>query len=235
MGRNSAAGCLGFSSRRAWRTAYTDMVRQVIGKTRANGLIVIAVLQTEDYSCTPLQDGQLQKLPDELTGEAWTQLLDPTLTNDKGLLDGLGHWLRRDQSRDGYSWPVRKGLAANNVLLFDGDNDAGKFTGFKVPSGMPNNSAYTVHPFFYDYGSVSNSKAHWDARFGDLQATGKTVLVTAWNESSNCPKDPDQRVTDALVQTYLPGHNIGLLAFSWDAPPADAGHLVSSTFAPVNS
>jgi hypothetical protein len=77
---------------------------------------------------------------------------------------------------------------------------------------MPDNSAYTVHPFFYDYGTVSDSKPHWDARFGDLQASGHTVLATAWNESLNCPKDPHQWVTDTLVQTYLPRHKIGLLA-----------------------
>ena len=194
------------------------MVRRVIRKARANGLIVIAVLQTEDYSCTPHQDGHLQKLPDQLTEEAWTQLLDPTLTRDRGVILEIfnepntsiactagrswSDWAtgcgRTDRGMATVGQYVRN-LAPNNVLLFDGDNDAGEFTGFDVPPDMPDNSAYTVHPFFYDYGAVSNSEPHWNARFGHLQASGNTVVVTAWNESSNCPKDPHQLVTDALV------------------------------------
>jgi hypothetical protein len=64
-------------------SAYTDMVRQVIGKARANGLIVITVLQTVDYSCTPLLDGQLRKIARPANRRGWTQLLDPALTSDK--------------------------------------------------------------------------------------------------------------------------------------------------------
>ncbi|HLJ26795.1 MAG TPA: cellulase family glycosylhydrolase [Candidatus Angelobacter sp.] len=246
-------------------TPYTDMVRSIVSQARARNLIVIAVMQTEIYSCTAYRsDNVPQKLPDQNTANAWKQLLTgSTIANDTGvILEILNEPNTQMECGDTapYNWNdwafgcknvsqegmvtvgnILSRLAPNNVLLFDADNDAGGFQTFPstlLPM-MPPNSAYTVHPFDYVYGApdVSTSKTHWDARFGAFQAQGNTVFITAWNESLNCPNDPNQTVTDDFVQQYLPAHSIGLLGVGWDAPQANNGYLVDSygtnpTFAP---
>lgn len=237
---------------------YTDMVRKVVAQAREAHLIVILVLQTEPYSCSPLRsDGMLQKLPDQLTEEAWTQLLSPALTHDKGVIleifnepntkseCGTSEPYNWIEWENGCSGAASEGmvtvgryvsrLAPDNVLLFDGDNNAGGFAGFSVPANMPSDSAYTVHPFFYDYGDESKSEDEWNTRFGYFQASGHTVLVTAWNEAATCPDDPNQSVTDLFILEYLPRHHIGLLAVAWDGPPVDAEYLVRPDFSPVDS
>ena len=98
---------------------------------------------------------------------------------------------------------VRK-LAPNNVLVIDGDRAAGTFAGFVVPSGMPSNSAYTVHPYDYVAGSVSASISLWDSRFGDFEQSGQAVIVTEWNEDFRCRSDPNQAITDEFLhQAHL--------------------------------
>jgi hypothetical protein len=155
-------------------------------------------------------------------------------------------------------------LAPLNVLIFDADNDAGAFycnadgtdcfcdpsggNCFPVPSGgMPANSAYAIHPFFYVLASgnppspdLVKSQANWDARFGDFEQAGNTVMVTAWNASLNCPteKYPDdvsevKAITRTLLTKYLPAHSIGLIAEGWDTPQANAGYLVDSYLSPT--
>ena len=56
------------------------MARGVIAQARAAGLIVDLSMQTEGLSCTPLQNGNLQKLPDVNTEQAWAPLLNSALT-----------------------------------------------------------------------------------------------------------------------------------------------------------
>jgi hypothetical protein len=231
-------------------TAYTNMVLSGVEQARAMGLVTIVSMQTEGRSCTPLRaDGQLQKLPDQLTEEAWAQIA-PSLGHDKGvILEVFNEPNTNTECSTGTSvnwtdWATGCGtgpdegmvtvgqylrtLAPENVLLFDGDSNASQFTGFTPPSTTPANSAYTVHPYSY-----TDGPSGWDSRFGDLQASGSTVVVTEWNESVTCPyaKDPNQVLASELVQTYLPDHNIGLHLFSWDAP----GALVNSSDDPVDS
>jgi hypothetical protein len=233
-------------------SAYTNMVLAVISEARTEKLVVVVSLQTEAFSCTPTRsNGQLQKLPDQLTEEAWAQIV-PTLSGDRGVILEVFNEPNTDTECGAFSWTdwatgcgtgsdegmntvgsYLRGLAPDNVLLFDGDNDAGKFSGFTPPSGMPANSAYTVHPYYYVDGSSG-----WDTRFGDLWSSGYTILASEWNESSNCAyaQDPNQTIAGQLVQTYLPGKDIGVLLFSWDAPTSGSGYLVnSSTYAPVDS
>lgn len=111
-------------------------------------------------------------------------------------------------------------LAPNNVLLFDGDGLPPMFTGFpsSVKSEIPPNSAYVIHPYFYNDGPNG-----WNTRFGTLQTNGSPVVATEWNEVSiNCKhKEPQSQVmADQLIQNYLPHHRIGLTMHSWDAPGA---------------
>ena len=119
-------------------------------------------------------------------------------------------------------------LAPNNVLLFDGDRSAGTFNGFVVPSGMPSNSAYTVHPYLYVKGNESASISLWDSLFGTFEQSGQAVVVTEWNEALQCGSDPNQAITDEFLQSYLPGHSIGMVAYAWDAPYWSSGYLVNS-------
>ena len=119
-------------------------------------------------------------------------------------------------------------LAPNNVLVIDGDRSAGTFNGFVVPSGMPSNSAYTVHPYDYVKGSVSASITLWDSLFGIFEQSGHAVIVTEWNEAFGCRSDPNQAITDEFLQDYLPGHSIGMVAYAWDAPYWSSGYLVNS-------
>ena len=234
-------------------SAYTDMVRSVVAQARAAGLIVILSMQAERYSCAPYQNGNLQRLPDVNTEQAWAQLLSPTLTNDKGVI--LEIFNEPDptvncnagtyQQPDWTTWATGCGsepdqgmltvgqyvrsLAPNNVLLFDGTGIDFAFVGFTPPSGMPSNSAYTFHPYNYVVNStLADSSAAWDTRFGNFATSGHAVFVTEWNESFSCPNDPNQTITNDFIQTYLPSHSIGIMGYSWDAPVNALGYMVNS-------
>ena len=126
-------------------------------------------------------------------------------------------------------------LAPNNVLVIDGDRSAGTFAGFVVPSGMPSNLAYTVHPYDYVKGSVSASMNFWDTLFGEFEQSGHAVIVTEWNEAFGCRSDPNQAITDEFLQSYLPGHSIGMVGYAWDAPYWTSGYLVNSYAYPGNT
>ena len=218
-------------------SAYTDMVLSAIRQARAMGMVTIVSMQTEGYGCTAHRSNKvLQKLPDQLTEEAWTQLA-PSLGHDRGVIleifnepkteteCGALNALNWTDWATGCGTGAHEGmvtvsqylrtLAPNNVLLFDGENNAGKFNGFTPPAGIPANSAYVAHPYYYLDGPKS-----WNVRFGDLQAHGSTVVATEWNESSACKNAPNQLLASQLVNTYLPAHSIGLIVHSWDAPGA---------------
>ena len=185
-------------------SAYTDMVRAVIAQARAAGLVVIIDMQPEKYGCTPDENGNIQKLPDINTEEAWAQILNPTLTNDTGIIleifnepsavtaCNLGTYTQPDWAAWETGWGSEpdqgmltvgqyvRSLAPNNVLFFNGQGVDFGFSGFTVPPGMPSNSAYTVHPFDYVVNSSENkSIATWDSWFGEFQQSGHAVIVTA--------------------------------------------------------
>ena len=234
-------------------SAYTDMVRGVVAQARAAGLIVFIAMQNQLYGCTPYENGALQTLPDAHTETGWKQLLNSTLTSDQGIvLEIMNEPDTSKACNTGLPYPdanwtdwatgcgtnptqgmltvgqyVRT-LAPNNVLLFDGDRSAGTFAGFVVPNGMPSNSAYTVHPYHYVGGSESASISLWDSLFGNFEQSGQAVVVTEWNEALQCGSDPNQTITDDFLQSYLPGHSIGMIAYSWDAPYWSSGYLVNS-------
>ena len=234
-------------------SAYTDLARAVIAQARAAGLIVIIDMQPEIYGCTPFENGNIQKLPDINTEQAWKQILNPTLTNDDGIVleifnepdasiaCNLGSYLQPDWT----AWATGCGnepqqgmltvgqyvrsLAPNNVLFFNGQGVDFGFGGFTIPAGMPSNSAYTVHPFTYVVNaSQSASVSSWDAEFGNFQQSGQAVVVTAWDEDLECPSDPNQTITDQFILTYLPQHSIGMIGYAWDGPFWGSGYLVNS-------
>jgi hypothetical protein len=241
-------------------SSYTDMVRSVIAQARAAGLIVIVDMQAEKYGCTPDENGNTQKLPDINTEQAWKQILNPTLTNDKGVIlevfnepdastaCNLGTYTQPDWN----TWETGCGLepdqgmltvgqylralAPNNVLFFNGQGVDFGFDGFAVPAGMPSNSAYTVHPFGYVVnGSESASISSWDTWFGNFEQSGYAVVATAWDEDFECPNDPNQTITDEFIQTYLPQHSIGIIGYAWDGPYWSSGYLVNSYDYPGNT
>lgn len=241
-------------------STYTDMVRSVVAQARAAGLIVDLSMQTEGLSCTPYQNGNIQKLPDIHTEQAWAQLLNPALTSDLGVILEIfnepaattacnaGTYTQPDWT----AWATGCGsepqqgmltvgqyvrtLAPNNVLLFDGQGVDFGFTGFTVPAGMPANSAYTFHPYGYVVnGNLDDSTSSWDTSFGNFANSGNAVFVTEWNEAFACPSDPNQTITDNFIQTYLPAHSIGMMAYSWDSPVSSSGYMVNSYNYPGNT
>lgn len=242
-------------------SAYTNMARGAIAQARAAGLMVFISMQAELYGCTPYENGVMQKLPDEHTELAWKQLLNATITKDTGiLLDVFNEPDTSTACNTGIPFPgvnwidwatgcgtdprqgmltvglYLRGLAPNNVLVFDADASAASFAGFVVPGGMPSNSAYTVHPFQYAIqGSESASVSMWNDRFGSFEQSGNAVIVTAWNEDFSCPTDPGQTITNDFLQSYLPGNSIGMVAYDWDAPYWGTGYLVNSYNYPGNT
>jgi hypothetical protein len=230
-------------------SAYTDMVLSVVHQARAMGMVTIVSMQTESYSCTALRSNkQLQKLPDHLTEEAWAQLA-PFLGHDRGAIlevfnepnteteCGALNALNWSDWASGCGTGADEGMgtvaqflrtvAPDNVLLLDGENNAGKFNGFTPQAGIPANSAYAAHPYY-----SADGPGAWDTRFGNLQTHGSTVVATEWNESGTCKKSPNQFLVGQLVNTYLPAHSIGLIVHSWDAP---GGALVDRSDDPVDS
>ena len=241
-------------------SSYTDMARSVIAQARAAGLVVIVDMQAEKYGCTPDENGTPQKLPDIHTEQAWKQILDPTLTNDKGVIlevfnepdataaCNLGSYTQPDWN----AWETGCGsepdqgmltvgqylraLAPDNVLFFNGQGVDFGFDGFAVPASMPSNSAYTVHPFSYvANGSESASISSWDTWFGNFEQSGQAVVATAWDEDFECPTDPNQTITDEFIQSYLPQHSIGVIGYAWDGPYWGSGYLVNSYDYPGNT
>lgn len=239
---------------------YTNMVRNAVAQARAAGLIVVLSMQAEGFGCTPHENGALQKLPDINTEQAWKQLIDPTLASDKGVIFEIFNEPAATvtcnagtyQQPDWTAWATGCGtepdqgmltvgkyvrsLAPNNVLLFDGEGADFGFTGFTPPSAMPSNSAYTFHPYGYVINSsLSDSTSAWDTRFGNFANSGHAVFVTEWDEAYSCPNDPNQTITNNFIQTYLPAHSIGMIAYSWDAPVKSAGYMVNSYSYPGNT
>lgn len=240
-------------------TAYADMVRNVVAKARAAGLVVILAMQTGRYSCTPHEkDGELQRLPDLNTEHAWKYLLNPALTHDKGVIlevfnepstlkaCNLGTLLHPDWRawETGCGTEPQQGMltvgkylrsiAPENVLLFDGDGVNFGFRDFVVPRGMPSNSAFTFHPYSYVVrGNKAASIKAWNAQFGDFRNRGHALFVTEWNEAFKC-KDPNQTITNYFILKYLPAHSIGMIGYGWDAPAHGSGYLVNSYDYPGN-
>ena len=236
---------------------YADTIRSVVAKARAAGLIVIIAMQTELYSCTPYEHGQMQKLPDQRTELAWSHLLDNAITQDNGVIlevfnepstiraCHLGTFMHPDWKKAWPDWAqgcgtdpqqgmlivgryLRK-IAPNNVLLFDGEGPDFAFTKFHIPRGMPSNSAFTFHPYGYIVsGSKRDSMRSWNKRFGHFVQDGNAVFITEWNEAFVCPRDPNQSITRFLIRSYLPEHSIGILGYGWDAPIEAKGYLVNS-------
>jgi hypothetical protein len=234
-------------------SAYTDMARAVIAQARAAGLVVIIDMQPESYGCTPYENGTTQKLPDINTEQAWKQILNPTLTNDKGIIleifnepsaetaCNLGSYTQPDWT----AWETGcdsepdqgmltvgqyvRSLAPDNVMFFNGQGVDFGFSGFTVPAGMPSNSAYTVHPFDYaTNSSESASVSTWDTWFGNFEQSGHAVVVTAWDEDFKCPSDPNQTIATDFIQNYLPQHSIGIIGYAWDGPYWSSGYMVNS-------
>ncbi len=241
-------------------STYTQMVRDTVAQARASGLVVILAMQSETYGCSPYENGAEQKLPDVNTEQAWSQLLDQTLTSDTGVMleifnepdASLACGLGSETQPDWTAWATGCGaepdqgmltvgqyvstLAPNNVLLFDGQGLEFAFQGFTVPAGMPVNAAYTFHPYLYVFnGTLSGSSTVWDASFGNFAASGHAVVVTEWNEAFKCPTDPGQAITNDFILTYLPAHGIGMVGYAWDAPAASNGYLVNSYAFPGNA
>ena len=236
---------------------YADTIRRVVAEARSAGLIVIISMNTEGYSCTPYEHGKMQKLPDKRTEQAWSHLLDDSITHDKGVIlevfnepatskaCHLGTFMHPDWKKAWPDWAkgcgtepkqgmlvvgkyIRK-IAPDNVLLFDGDGPDFAFTQFRIPRGMPKNSAFTFHPYGYIVnGSKRDSVSVWNKRFGQFAQKGHAIFVTEWNEAFLCPHDLNQSITRFFIQSYLPAHSIGMIGYAWDAPVEAKGYLVNS-------
>ena len=242
---------------------YADTIRSVVAQARAAGLIVIIAMQTEAYSCTPYEHGQMQKLPDQRTEQAWSYLLDSSITHDRGVIlevfnepdtskaCHLGtfmhpHWKKAwPDWAEGCGTEPRQGMlvvgqylrriAPDNVLLFDGEGPDFAFTRFRMSGRMPKNSAFTFHPYGYIVrGSKRDSVRAWNKRFGRFVREGHAVFVTEWNEAFLCPHDPNQSITRLFIRNYLPAHSMGVLGYGWDAPAEAKGYLVNSYSYPGN-
>jgi hypothetical protein len=228
---------------------YTRAVLGIVERARTLGMVVLVSIQTQGYGCTL----GTPKLPNADTLAAWSQLT-PVLSGDRGVIIEM---FNEPQTKTAcglptnWSWPHWKygcdgdpagtegmlwlgkelrELVPANVLLFDGDNNAGKFNNFTPPADMPANSAYAVHPYFYADGEDGNATGEgWDARFGHLQEAGQALVATEWNMSASC-KAPELGAD--LITRYLPEHKIGLFIHSWDAP---AGVLVDERYMPQDS
>ncbi len=235
-------------------SAYTDMVLSVIRRARAAGLIVIVSMQPESLSCTPLRsNGQKRKLPDRQTEEAWAQLA-PVLAQlgpgvmleifnepNTRLACGKRNWTDWAYGCDDddvgmvpLAQFVRK-LAPEDVLLLDGDMNAGTFAGFDPPAWIPSNSAYAIHPYGYADGPAEKSP-NWDRRFGDFQNQGHAIVATEWCKTTwqfakshpyfyrfhPAAARRKALLAKQLVKNYLPAHYIGIIIYSRDAPAIGA-------------
>ncbi|TDD67513.1 hypothetical protein E1262_18850 [Jiangella aurantiaca] len=235
---------------------YTETVLDVVAQARAMGLVTVVSLQTQIRGCTPHVDGDQVKLPNDDSVAAWSQLA-PTWVDDMGVVLEI---FNEPQSKRpcatgvDWSWPewaygcdtdpatgvdgmvplgqAVRAMAPDNLLLFDGDNNGGKFNDFTPPPDITDNTAYAIHPYFYADGPTGDGPAGgegWDERFGHLQESGQAVVNTEWNGSASC-REPE--LAAELVQDYLPDHQVGMFVHSWDAP---AARLVDDNYDPVDS
>ena len=235
-------------------SAYTDMARKVIAQARAAGLIVLIDMQAETFGCTPYVNGVNKKLSDIQTEHAWKKILDTTLTNDKGVMLGVFNEPSTQKARnagsfrhpDWKAWATGCGIApeqgmvtvakylrtiaADNLLEIQGDEGGSTLTALEIPTDMPVNVVYSIHPFHYVIKSNELlSIDMWNQQFGHFEASGHAVMVTAWDEAFKCSNhDPEQTITKYFLENYLPGHSIGMIAYAWDAPNWSAGYLINS-------
>lgn len=207
------------------RDAYLQRVVDGVHLARSNGFVVVVSMQDQSIGC-----GLAHPLPSDLTTNAWT-VLAPALMDDPYVMFELFNepapsntaaaWV---QWRDGGSGPstnlgdnpvghqalvgLLRGLGAQNVLIADGLNKAGRLSGLLPLTDPAGQLMYGVHPYF-----MSTGPSWWDQQFGFLTDT-TPIIATEWNFVS-CT-DSNINLAQQLLP-YLEEHDIGLLAHAFDA------------------
>lgn len=216
--------------------SYVDRVKAGVQLARSLGLVVIVSMQDQIYGC-----GFVHPMPSAATLRGWSTVVplfkaDPyvmfELFNEPQSQVDAASW---EQWKNGGTSPIDnlgepavghqqlvkhvRSLGAQNVLIADGANYAGKLQGVPLLSDTLADPQimYAVHPYYfhvYDNASLATDQANWDTRFGYL--TSKVpVIATEWNAHNNaCHAGADARIPDLFA--YLVKHRIGLMAHAFD-------------------
>ena len=210
------------------RAAYLQRVVDGVQLARHAGFEVVVSMQDQSNGC-----GSAHPLPSDLTVSAWTVLApalmhDPyvmfELFNEPNLSNTSTGWL---QWRDGGAGPsanqgddpvghqalvdLLRGLGADNVLIVDGLNKAGRLSGLLPLDDAIGRLAYGIHPYY-----LSTGQSWWDEQFGFLADT-LPVIATEWNYTSSGCTTGNIALAEQLPP-YLQQHDIGLLAHAFDVP-----------------
>ena len=103
-----------------------------------------------------------------------------------------------------------RSTGARNVLIADGANYGGRLQGVPLLNDPADNLAYAVHPYY-----ITDGRARWDVRFGNLSAT-QAVVATEWNYDGDDCGTARQRMAPEFFE-YMREKNIGVFGHSFDA------------------
>lgn len=215
--------------------AYLSEVLGVVKSVRAQGFVVIAVLNAQ----APSGRTDLACMPDDSAVRAW-QALAPALADDSGIMlelftepckwsnpDSQKEWARGMQS---IIDAVRR-AGAKNILLLDGLWYARQIDGLfpLVHDTLPDRMAFAVHPYLVK--GTFESEAQWRAIFG-ASAVRYPTIVTEWNAIDGCIGDDLPGLALSEIH-YLQSLHLGLIAWAMDSR---YGRLVKDreTYEPID-
>jgi len=199
--------------------SFVNSVQAAVTAARAAGLNVIVSDQDESQS----GETSPTMLPDTATQRVWAELA-PLFNADMGIMYEMmnepqptansTNWALWQTAMNAVIATIRS-TGSKNVLLADGLQYAGTFSGAPLLTDPLGQVAYASHPYFYQASDETTSS--FMTRFGNF-AQSAPVLVTEWSTPYSDFCDSTTPAASLNLEQYLQTNGIGLMAFAYDLP-----------------
>ena len=204
--------------------SFVNSVQAAVTAARAAGLNVIVSVQDESQS----GESSPATLPNAATQRVWAELA-PLFNSDTGILYEMmnepqptantANWALWATAMNAVITTIR-GTGSKNVVLADGLQYAGTFSGAPTLTDSLGQVAYASHPYFYTASDEATSSLA--TRFGNFAQTAP-VVVTEWATSYSYFCDATTPVAALSFEQYLQANGVGLMAFAYDLPTGLGG------------
>ena len=199
--------------------SFVNSVQAAVTAARAAGLNVIISDQDESQS----GETSPTTLPNAATQRVWAELA-PLFNGDTGIMYEMmnepqptantTNWGLWQTAMNAVITTIRN-TGSKNVLLADGLQYAGTFSGAPLLTDPLGQVAYASHPYFYQASDETTSS--FMTRFGNFAQTAP-VVVTEWSTPYSDFCDSTTPAASLTFEQYLQSTGIGLMAFAYDLP-----------------
>jgi len=199
--------------------SFVNSVQAAVTAARAAGLNVIVSVQDESQS----GETSPATLPNAATQRVWAELA-PLFNTDTGILYEMmnepqptantANWTAWATAMNAVITTIR-GTGSKNVVLADGLQYAGTFSGAPMLTDPLGQVAYASHPYFYT--SADETTSSFATRFGNFALTAP-VVVTEWSTPYSDFCDITTPAASLTFEQYLQTNGIGLMGFAYDLP-----------------